>query len=150
MKDVFSYEEIGERFDNYALPWDQVNSSSFTVSNPINVADLAKNSQSRMAQNKNYQLLLESAQWREKLDKEEKISLNLKEFEAVMKTRKAQIDKFKPLIKYNNGLNFALHADELARGKTDEVFAKKSENWMKNLKRDIYLQETVNIISELK
>ena len=31
MKDVFSYEEIGERFDNYALPWDQVNSSSFTV-----------------------------------------------------------------------------------------------------------------------
>ena len=55
MKDVFSYEEIGERFDNYALPWDQVNSSSFTVSNPINVADLAKNSQSRMAQNKNYQ-----------------------------------------------------------------------------------------------
>ena len=41
-----------------------------------------------------------------------------------MKTRKAQIDKFKPLIKYNNGLNFALHADEVARGKTDEVFAK--------------------------
>ena len=64
MKDVFSYEEIGERFDNYALPWDQVNSSSFTVNNPINVADLAKNSQSRMAQNKFYQLLLESAQWR--------------------------------------------------------------------------------------
>ena len=103
-----------------------------------------------MAQNKFYQLLLESAQWREKLDKEEKISLKLKDFEAVMKTRKAQIDKFKPLIKYNNGLNFALHADEVARGKTDEVFAKKSENWMKNLKRDIYLQETVNIISELK
>lgn len=65
MKDVFSYEEIGERFDNYALPWDQVNSSSFTVSNPINVANLAKNSQSRMAQNKFYQLLLEFAQWRE-------------------------------------------------------------------------------------
>ena len=65
MKDVFSYEEIGERFDNYALPWDQVNSSSFTVNNSINVAELAKKSQSRMAQNKFYQLLLESAQWRE-------------------------------------------------------------------------------------
>ena len=34
-----------------------------------------------------------------------------------MKTRKAQIDKFKPLIKYNNGLNFALHADEVAKRK---------------------------------
>ena len=43
MKDVFSYEEIGERFDNYALPWDQVNSSLvLRLSNPINVANLAK------------------------------------------------------------------------------------------------------------
>ena len=67
-----------------------------------------------------------------------------------MKERKAQIEKFKPLLKYDNKLKFALHADEVNRGKTDEAFAKKSENWIKNLKRDIYLQETVNIISELK
>ena len=67
-----------------------------------------------------------------------------------MKERKAQIEKFKPLLKYNNGLTFTLHPDEVTRGKKDEVFAKKSDNWIKNLKRDIYLQETVNIISELK
>lgn len=150
MKDVFSYEEVGERFDNYALPWDQVNTTSFSVQNPINTINLAKNSENRIAQNKNYQLLLESAQWREKLDKEQKVSLNLKDFEALMKTRKAQINKFKPLLKYNNGLNFTLHADEVTRGKTDEAFAKKSENWVKNLKRDVYLQETVNVISEMK
>ena len=67
-----------------------------------------------------------------------------------MKVRKAQIEKFKSLAKFSNGLNFSLHADEVKRGKTDEVFAKKSENWLKNLKRDIYLQETVNIISDMK
>jgi len=150
MKDVFSYEEIGERFDNYALPWDQVNTTSYAVVNGNGFASLAKNSENRLAQNKNYQMLLESAQWREKLDKEEKVSLNIKDFEALMKERKAQIEKFKPLLKYDNKLKFALHADEVNRGKTDEAFAKKSENWIKNLKRDIYLQETVNIISELK
>ena len=150
MKDVFSYEEIGERFDNYALPWDQVNTTSYAVVNGNGFASLAKNSENRLAQNKNYQMLLESAQWREKLDKEEKVSLNIKDFETLMKERKAQIEKFKPLLKYDNGLKFALHADEVNRGKTDEAFAKKSENWIKNLKRDIYLQETVNIISELK
>lgn len=150
MKDIFSYEEIGERFDNYALPWDQVNTTSYAVVNGNGFASLAKNSENRLAQNKNYQMLLESAQWREKLDKEEKVSLNIKDFEALMKERKAQIEKFKPLLKYDNKLKFALHADEVNRGKTDEAFAKKSENWIKNLKRDIYLQETVNIISELK
>lgn len=150
MKDLFSYEEIGERYDNYALPWDQVSTSGFAPLNTLNMSELVSNSAKRLGQNKNYQLLLESAQWKEKLDKEEKVTLNLKEFENLMKTRKEQIEKFKSLIKFNNGLNFTLHADEAKRGKTDEVFAKKSENWLKNLKRDIYLQETVNIISEMK
>ncbi len=150
MKDIFTYEEIGERYDNYALPWDQVSTSGFTPLNTLNMSNLVNNSAKRLTQNKNYQLLLESAQWKEKLDKEEKVTLNLKEFESLMKARKEQIEKFKSLIKFNNGLNFTLHADEAKRGKTDEVFAKKSENWLKNLKRDIYLQETVNIISELK
>lgn len=150
MKDLFTYEEIGERFDNYALPWDQVTNSGFAPLNNLNISDLATNSAKRLSQNKNYQLLLESAQWKEKLDKEEKVPLNLKEFEDLMKARKAQIEKFKSLIKYNNGLNFELHADEVKREKTDEVFAKKSESWLKNLKRDIYLQETVNIITEMK
>ena len=150
MKDIFTYEEIGERYDNYALPWDQVSTSGFAPLNTLNISNLVNNSAKRLTQNKNYQLLLESAQWKEKLDKEEKVTLNLKEFESLMKARKEQIEKFKSLIKFNNGLNFTLHADEAKRGKTDEVFAKKSENWLKNLKRDIYLQETVNIISELK
>ncbi len=150
MKDIFTYEEIGERYDNYALPWDQVSTSSFSPLNNLNKANLVSNSAKRLAQNKNYQLLLESAQWKEKLDKEEKVTLNLKEFEELMKVRKAQIEKFKSLAKFSNGLNFSLHADEVKRGKTDEVFAKKSENWLKNLKRDIYLQETVNIISDMK
>ena len=150
MKGIFTYEEIGERYDNYALPWDQVSTSGFAPLNTLNISNLVNNSAKRLTQNKNYQLLLESAQWKEKLDKEEKVTLNLKEFESLMKARKEQIEKFKSLIKFNNGLNFTLHADEAKRGKTDEVFAKKSENWLKNLKRDIYLQETVNIISEMK
>ena len=150
MKDIFTYEEIGERYDNYALPWDQVSTSGFAPLNTLNMSNLVNNSAKRLTQNKNYQLLLESAQWKEKLDKEEKVTLNLKEFESLMKARKEQIEKFKSLIKFNNGLNFTLHADEAKRGKTDEVFAKKSENWLKNLKRDIYLQETINIISEMK
>ncbi|WP_229663391.1 carboxy terminal-processing peptidase [Cloacibacterium rupense] len=150
MKDLFSYEEVGERYDNYALPWDQVSTSGFAPLNTLNMSELVSNSAKRLTQNKNYQLLLESAQWKEKLDKEEKVTLNLKDFESLMKARKEQIEKFKSLVKFNNGLNFTLHADEAKRGKTDEVFAKKSENWLKNLKRDIYLQETVNIISEMK
>ena len=103
---------------------DQVSTSWFCSLNTLNMSNLVNNSAKRLTQNKNYQLLLESAQWKEKLDKEEKVTLNLKEFESLMKARKEQIEKFKSLIKFNNGLNFTLHADEAKRGKTDEVLLK--------------------------
>ena len=67
-----------------------------------------------------------------------------------MQTRKSQIKKFKNLQKFNNGLKFTLNPDEEIREKKDEAFAKKTENWKKNLQRDLYLQEAVNVISEMK
>ena len=150
MNDFFSYSEIGEKYRDYALPWDQISSAKYEPVGSLNIKSLLENSQKRLAKNSNYQLLQESAKWRESLDKQEKITLNQAKFNQLMKTRKEQIKKFKVLSKYDNKLIFTLHADEAARTKKDEVFAKKSENWIKNLKRDFYLQETMNIISEIK
>ncbi|WP_313216876.1 carboxy terminal-processing peptidase, partial [Soonwooa sp.] len=93
-------------------------------------------------------LLVESAKWREALSKEEKITLNEAKYMALMKERKAQIEKFKALDKYNNGLKISLHADEIAREKKDEAFAKKSENWIKNLQKDFYLKETLDALEQ--
>ncbi|MDO4225011.1 MAG: carboxy terminal-processing peptidase [Bergeyella zoohelcum] len=151
MKDFFTYSEIGERFTDYALPWDKI-APSAGISNPnrTEIEHLKHNSEERLKQNKNYQLLQESAKWKEALDKEESISLNQTKFNEVMKQRKEQIKKFEPLNKLENGLKFIRYQDELTREKTDDIFKKKSENWVKNLKRDIHLQEAVNIISEMK
>ena len=92
----------------------------------------------------------ESAQWKEKLDKEESIPLSQTKFNEVMKSRKNQIEKFKALDKFNNGLKFTLNPDEVVREKSDEAFQKKTQNWTKNLQRDLYLQEAVNVISDIK
>ena len=150
MKDFFTYAEIGERYDDYALAWDKIPAVNYQPVNYFTVAALQKGIEARLANNKTYQLIQESAQWKENLDKEESISLNQKKFNEVMQTRKAQIKKFKGLEKFNNGLKFVVNPDELLREKTDEAFAKKTENWMKNLQRDLYLEEAVNVISEMK
>ena len=150
MKDFFTYAEIGERYDEYALPWDKIPAVAYQPVNYFSVAALQKRVETRLLNNKTYQLLQESAQWKENLDKEESISLKLSKFNELMKTRKAQIEKFKALDKFNNGLKFTLNPDEVIREKKDEAFAKKSENWVKNLKRDLYLQEAVTVIGEIK
>ncbi len=150
MKDFFTYAEIGERYDDYALAWDKIPAVPYQRMNYFTAQALQKDMEARLMNNKAYQLVQESAQWKENLDKEESISLNLTKFNEVMKTRKAQIEKFKALDKFNNGLVFTLNPDEILREKKDEVFAKKSQNWKKNLQRDLYLQEAVIIASQLK
>ncbi|ROI03413.1 tail-specific protease [Kaistella haifensis] len=150
MKDFFTYAEIGERYNDYALAWDKIPAVAYQPVNYFSVAALQKRVETRLLNNKTYQLVQESAQWKENLDKEESISLKLSKFNELMKTRKAQIEKFKALDKFNNGLKFTLNPDEVIRAKKDEAFAKKSENWVKNLKRDLYLQEAVTVIGEIK
>ncbi|WP_312323157.1 carboxy terminal-processing peptidase [Soonwooa sp.] len=148
MQDLYTYAEIGERYDQFALPWDKIAPAKFNKVNNINTASLQQSIDSKIKNNTNYQLLVESAKWREALSKEEKITLNEAKYMALMKERKAQIEKFKALDKYNNGLKISLHADEVAREKKDETFAKKSENWIKNLQKDFYLKETLDALEQ--
>ena len=150
MKGLFTYAEIGEKYKENALPWDQIPTANFSSSYSLNLQKLLNNSQKRLANDNIYQLLQESALWREKLDKEEKITLNLTKFMALMKDRKELIKKFKSLSKYDNQLKFTLHNDEENRTKKDEAFKQKSESWLKNLRKDIYLKEAINVISEIK
>ncbi len=150
MKDFFSYAEVGERFDQFALPWDKIETTSYKKLTGLNIPQLQAELDKQLADNKNYKMLQESAEWKEALDKEETITLNQTKFNELMKKRKAQIDKFIGLDKFNNGLKFTLHTDEAERIKKDEAFAKKTENWRKNLERDFYLEETVDVLSKIK
>ena len=150
LKDFFTYAEVGERFDEYALAWDKIAPTPFTKTTNTDFAKIEAASAARMATNKMYQLMQESAEWKKTLDKEEVITLNQTKFFDLMNTRKAQIEKFKSLDKFNNKLVFTFNTDEQTRMKTDDIFKKKKENWKKNLQKDFYLQEAINVISEIK
>jgi carboxyl-terminal processing protease len=150
LKDFFTGSEIGERFSDYALPWDKIPATSFQKMNIFNVAALQKASEERIKNNANYKLLQESTDWKDKLDKEKSITLNENKFMALMEKRKAELKVFKPLEKYDNKLSFIINPDEVLKEKTDTTFAKKTKAWTKNLSRDFYLDEAVNIVSEMK
>lgn len=150
MKDFLTYAEIGERYDDFALPWDKIGPVNYSRLNLFNLAQIQKNSAARLAANQNYRLVLESAQWKEQMDKEKTITLNKAKFDELMKQRKAQLKKYESLDKYDNGVTLTQLPDEAARYKTDADFKKKSDTWMKYLKRDIYLEEALAAMAEIK
>jgi len=51
MNDFFSYSEIGERYRDNALPWDQIPTTRFAPVGTLNISSLQKNSQDRMSKN---------------------------------------------------------------------------------------------------
>lgn len=150
LKDFFTNSDIGERFSDYALPWDKISSTGFKKMNIYDIQALEKESNARIHNNANYQLLQKSAEWKDKLDKEKSVTLNENKFMALMAKRKEEIKQFKPLENYNNKLSFIINPDEVVREKTDTAFAKKTKAWTKNLSRDFYLDEAVHIVSEMK
>ena len=93
---------------------------------------------------------MESSKWKEAMDKEESITLNQKKFDQLMKTRKAQIEKFNSLDKFRNGLSFSIFPEEIEREKKDEAFKKKTENWIKNLQKDLFVEEAIHIITDMQ
>ena len=150
LNDFYTYTDIGERYDDSALAWDKIPATAFQRSNSIDIKKLENLSSARMRTNEKYQLLLESAVWKKTLDKEETITLNQNKFFELMKERKAQIKKFDKLDDVDDStLKFLIYKEEMTREQTDEGFKKKTENWIKNLKKDFYLTEAVNIASDM-
>ncbi|MGH1517262.1 carboxy terminal-processing peptidase [Chryseobacterium sp. JK1] len=150
MKDLFTYAEVGEKYDDNALAWDKIPGTDFNRQNAFNIQALKKMSTERMANNNNYKLILEYAQWRENLDKEKTVPLNVQKFNDLMKQRKIQTERFKVLNTLENGLTFTMYPNEIEREKIDEAFKSKSEIWLKNLQKDLYLQEAINVVGDLK
>jgi carboxyl-terminal processing protease len=150
MKDVFSYADIGEKYDDYALAWDKIPGTSFNKRNFLNIQALQKVSEERIAKNDNYKLLLEYAQWRENLGKEKTVPLSMQKYSDLMKERKTQDDKFKVLKTLESGLQFTLYPKDIEREKIDAAFKNKSEVWVKNLKKDLYLQEAIHIVEDIE
>lgn len=150
MKDLFSHAEVGERYVDFALAWDKIPAVKFQPVDRVNPNELAVRSAARLEENPQYNLLIQSVEWKESLDKEERITVNRAKFDELMKQRKEQIKKFESLQKFNNGLQFTLTKEEIVRETKDDIYKKKTENWIKNLRRDIYLQEAVNVLSDMK
>lgn len=150
MKDFFSYGELGERFDEYALPWDRITSASFSAWPGLNIPVLQAASQNRLKANAFYGLLQEAAQWGEKINEEKSLTVNGPKFFELMKTRKAQTKKYDQIQKYDNGLKFTQNAADAAKAGQAEESRKKADQWVKDLKKDFYLAETINVLKDIK
>ena len=147
--DRFAYLDMGERDEESALPWDKIAPAKY---NPLNVNydNVIENSKRRIETNVNFKLIDENAKWIFERKDENIFSLNLNEFKNQMDSADAKIKKFKAIADYNNKLEFKSLPNEVALFEKDTLLKQKRERWHEDLQKDVYVDETLNIITEMK
>ncbi len=147
----FSYMNIGERDLPKALQFDKVPQASYSFWNNYENFDLViNNSKKRVSNNKQFQLIDENAKWLKKSQDDSIIYLNYDAYKKDLDYHKTESQKFKSLNNYTTNLtyNSPLYEQELI--KNNEDLSEKREAWHKKLKKDIYIEESLNVLAELK
>ena len=147
--DRFSYLDMGERDEESALPWDKIEPAKYQPLN-VNFDNVIANSKKRIAANPTFNLIDENAKWIFERKDENVFSLNLIDFKKEMDASDAKAKKFKAISEYNNKLKFSSLPDEVALFEKDTILKQKRERWHEDLQKDVYMEETLNIISDMK
>ncbi|MDO6813658.1 carboxy terminal-processing peptidase [Tenacibaculum soleae] len=147
----YSYMKFGERDLEGALPWDKVQQAKYQTTNSYsNFGDAVYNSQQRVLNDKKFKKINEYAKWLKKNQEERVYSLNYNTFKKESHDKIEETKQFKDIFKFNSNLTFNSPKYELNLFAKDTVLKEKRVVWHKNLKKDIYLNEALNVLSELK
>ena len=148
MPDRFSFMETGEKDEKSALPWDKIEPANYTPLQ-VNYDKVIANSKKRIATNDNFNLISENAKWINDRKEDNSISLNYAAYKKEIADIESQTKKFKSLEKYKNNLNFNSLPYELELMASDELLKEKRERWHAELVKDIYMTETLNVLTDL-
>ena len=147
----FSYMKYGERDLEGALPWDKVPQASYNqVNSYSNFSDVVTTSIERINKDPKFQLIDEYAKWLKKEQDDSSYSLNYKQYQKELKQREDFAKKFKSVFKYQSGLAFNSPSYEIPLFKENIDLKEKRNAWHKNLSKDLYISEALNVLSQLK
>ncbi len=151
MPDRYSYIDIGERDYDNPLPYDKISPAKYDAwDGYIDYEGTIKRSKERMAKSGQLQLIEENARWIKQTRDEDEVTLNFDKYTADVERRKEESKRFDSIEDYDNQMSYRSLPYEVAMMKQDTTLREKRKRWHKNLAGDIYIEEAVNVLQDLK
>ncbi|MEZ7893760.1 MAG: carboxy terminal-processing peptidase [Polaribacter sp.] len=151
MPNKYSYMKFGERDLTGALIWDKVPQANYTKTNSYeNFSDVINKSKNRIALDEQFKLINEYAKWLKENQEDTSYSLNFKDFSKESALLEVASKKYTNAFKNETKLNFESPKYEFPLMEKDSVLADKRTAWHKNLAKDIYVAEALNVLKDLK
>lgn len=149
--DGYDEDDLGERHYKSALQWDEIPAVQYKASNSIsNMNDIVAMSNARIAANPTFQLIKQNSTLIKKKREENRVSLNEAQYRKEQEETNAISKKLEELQKNATTLKVTNPQEDMARINIDTASVSRNNEWLKNLGKDIYIAETVNIINDIK
>jgi carboxyl-terminal processing protease len=151
MPNRYSYFDIGERDYSNPLPWDKIEKATYkTWDKYQNFDDAVNNSKKRIAKNSQFLLIDKNARWLKEGRDDTTIYLNFNDYKNDLEKRENEAKDFQSIYDYQSNLTFESPLYEQSLIVKDSILAQKRKVWHKNLSKDIYVEEALNVLAELK
>ena len=146
----YAYIDTGEKDQDNPLSWDKINPTEYKIWGSKDQFEFAiQNSNNRLQDNPFVELINEQAKWIKSRQDNDEISLNYAAYLKKNKKEDQQTDKFKKLNEFESILSFEALPGDLPLIQKDEVSKEKRVRWEETLGKDIYVDEAINILTDL-
>ena len=147
----YSFLEIGESDEKNPLNWDQIDPAAYNVWNGyFNFKDVIDDGNDRINESGLASLINENAKWIASKRDLKSFSLNYNSFKKMQTTDKDYLSKFDKIKDYKNDLIFDLLTDEKKPLDKSNELLERRKKWHSSLQSDFYLNESINVLLNLK
>ncbi len=149
--DRYSYIDIGEKDQENPLPWDKIDAADFSFwDSYFDYDSTIKKSNERMSNNEQLKLIEESAKWIKTIRDENTHPLNYSKYKQRLDISEKEAERFEKISDYKTNLTFESLPYEQRLFDTDTILKEKRERWHESLSQDIYMEEALNVLHDLK
>ena len=149
--DRYSYIDIGEKDQDNPLAWDEIAPANYNVwERNFDYTTTIQNSKDRMSNSDEIKLIDDNARWIKTIRDETSFQLNFEKYSQNLEMKESESKRFDVLSDYQTDLTFESLPYELPLMEQDSVFKINRTRWHENLSKDIYMEEAVNVLNDLK
>ena len=147
----YKYLDFGEKDSENPLEWDEIDNVDYTTwQSNFDFDQAIQKSKDRMSNNEYLKLVDENAKWIKAVRDDKLINLNYDKFKKELEENLSETKKFDALNDFSMDFNFKSLPYEIDLIEKDSVLGIKRKRWHKSLNKDVYIEEALNVLSDLR
>lgn len=152
LPDNLMYLELGEREYEYPMEWSEIAALSYDQDayKLKNLQGIQQRSKSRISQDTVFQKIEKNALRLKEQRELVSMPLNLNAYDTFIKEKEKQAKQFENIMKDNiPGFNVKNLEEDIAYIQVDSSRIARNDDWISNLKKDVYLQESLHLMKDM-